>query len=57
MRIAVLGSLGQLGRDLVPRLSGEVIPLTRSDIDLSRPETIAARLAELKPDILINCAA
>jgi len=57
MRIAVLGSLGQLGRDLVPRLPGEVFPLSRADIDLSVPETIAGRLAELKPDIVVNCAA
>ena len=30
MKIAVLGSQGQLGRDLCPRLSGEVVPLTRA---------------------------
>ena len=29
MNIAVLGSAGQLGRDLCPRLPGEVVPLTR----------------------------
>ncbi len=57
MRIAVLGSLGQLGRDLVPRLPGEVFALTRADIDLSVPGSIAGRLAELKPDIVVNCAA
>ena len=57
MRIVVLGSHGQLGRDLVPRLPGEVFALTRADIDLSVPRTIAYRLAELKPDIVVNCAA
>lgn len=57
MRIAVLGSAGQLGRDLVPRLSGEVVPLTRSDLDLGKPETIAPALAAHRPAVLVNCAA
>lgn len=57
MKIAVLGSRGQLGRDLCPRLAGEVIPLTRDRIDLSRPDTVAKALAELKPDVAVNCAA
>ncbi len=57
MRIAVLGSAGQLGRDLCPRLPGEVVPLTRADLDLSRPETVAPALAAARPDVLVNCAA
>jgi dTDP-4-dehydrorhamnose reductase len=57
MKIAVLGSQGQLGRDLVPRLPGTVLPLTRADIDLARPETIAPALATHRPDVLVNCAA
>ena len=55
MRIVVLGSQGQLGRDLVPRLPGEVIPWTRSDCDFSNFNP--APLVALKPDIVINCAA
>lgn len=57
MRIAVLGSAGQLGRDLLPRLAGEILPLTRSDIDLANPSTIAPGIAKAKPDVLVNCAA
>lgn len=57
MTIAVLGSQGQLGRDLCPRLPGEVVPLTRADIDLARPETIAPALEHLRPAVLVNCAA
>lgn len=57
MKIAVLGSQGQLGRDLCPRLSGQVVPLTRSDIELARPETIAPVLGSHRPDVLVNCAA
>ncbi|MBX9579215.1 MAG: NAD(P)-dependent oxidoreductase [Gemmataceae bacterium] len=57
MKVAVLGSAGQLGRDLVPRLPGEVVPLTRADLDLARPETIAPAVADLRPAVLVNCAA
>jgi dTDP-4-dehydrorhamnose reductase len=57
MKIAVLGARGQLGRDLCPRLPGDVISLTRAEIDLDRSETIAARLNELRPDVFVNCAA
>ena len=57
MRIVVLGSRGQLGRDLVPRLPGDVIPLTRTEIDLEQPQSLLEQLTALKPDIVINCAA
>ncbi len=57
MRIAVLGSAGQLGRDLLPRLKGEVIPLTRADIDLAAPTNALGYLESVRPDVLVNCAA
>ncbi|MFO0805354.1 MAG: dTDP-4-dehydrorhamnose reductase [Gemmataceae bacterium] len=58
MKIAVLGSRGQLGRDLVSRSAGQaVVPLTRTEIDLAKPDTIPALLASVKPDVLVNCAA
>lgn len=57
MRVAVLGAAGQLGRDLCPRLPGTVVPLSRADIDLEKPGTIAAYLAGERPDVLVNCAA
>ena len=57
MKIAVLGAHGQLGRDLCPRLPGDVVPLTRSEVDLDRPEATADVLAGLRPDVLVNCAA
>src|SRR5258708_2935345 len=59
MKIAVLGSAGQLGRDLCPRLAalGEVVPLTRADIDLAEPDTIAPVLAAHRPNVVVNCAA
>jgi dTDP-4-dehydrorhamnose reductase len=57
MRTAVLGAAGQLGRDLCPRLPGSVEPLSRADIDLEKPDTIAAYFAANRPDVLVNCAA
>ncbi|MGL6072592.1 MAG: dTDP-4-dehydrorhamnose reductase [Fimbriiglobus sp.] len=57
MDIAVLGSQGQLGRDLIPRLSGLVQPLTRAEIDLEKPETITAYFASHRPKLFVNCSA
>ncbi len=57
MRIAVLGAGGQLGRDLCPRLPGEVVALTRADLDLAKPDTVAAYFAANRPDVFVNCAA
>ena len=57
MRYVVLGSAGQLGRDLCPRLPGEVIPLTRAQVDLTQPVTLREVLGGLRPDVVINCAA
>jgi dTDP-4-dehydrorhamnose reductase len=57
MKTVVIGSAGQLGRDLCPRLSGEVAALTRQEIDLGQPQSIAPQLVQLGPDVVVNCAA
>jgi dTDP-4-dehydrorhamnose reductase len=60
MRYAVLGAAGQLGRDLCPRLPGDVIPLSRTGapaIDLARPESLRTLFDEVRPDVVVNCAA
>lgn len=57
MRFAVLGAAGQLGRDLCPRLPGEVVPLDRAQADLTNADQLKATLADLRPDVVINCAA
>jgi dTDP-4-dehydrorhamnose reductase len=57
MKYAVLGANGQLGRDLCMRLSGEVAALTRGQVDLTSPKTVRKLLGDLRPDIVINCAA
>ena len=57
MKVVVLGAGGQLGRDLVPRLPGEVVPITREQIDLARPDGIRPAVEALRPAVLVNCAA
>ncbi|HEY1190043.1 MAG TPA: dTDP-4-dehydrorhamnose reductase [Gemmata sp.] len=59
MKIAVLGAAGQLGRDLCPRLEtfGEVVPLSRTDMDLANPESVAPVVEAVRPDVFVNCAA
>jgi dTDP-4-dehydrorhamnose reductase len=57
MKTVVLGSAGQLGRDLCPRLPGEVVPLTRAQADLNKPDALRSLLEELRPDVVVNCAA
>jgi dTDP-4-dehydrorhamnose reductase len=57
VRYAVLGAAGQLGRDLCPRLPGEVVALTRDRADLTKPEALRAALDGIAPDVVVNCAA
>jgi dTDP-4-dehydrorhamnose reductase len=57
MRSVVVGSAGQLGRDLCPQLAGEVVALTRAEIELTRPDSVQAALKKVRPDVVFNCAA
>ncbi len=57
MKYVVLGAEGQLGRDLCPRLPGDVIRLTRADADLTKRDTLAAAVHKHQPDVVVNCAA
>lgn len=60
-RVAVIGSRGQLGSELVAVLGAvegyEVIPLTRDDIDVADPASVRRVLAAAKPAVVVNCAA
>jgi len=57
MRTVVLGAPGQLGRDLVPRLAGEVVPLGRADVDLTDAAGLRSKLTALRPSVVVNGAA
>src|SRR6266550_5265731 len=39
------------------RLDGQVTGLTRPEFDLIRPEMMQAKLTQLRPDVVFNCAA
>ena len=55
--ILLLGSAGQLGRDFQTRLEGKVVCWTRTEVDLSHFDSVRAKLMELKPRVVMNCAA
>ena len=60
MKVAVIGSNGQLGIDLCQSFAGagdEVIPLTHTDVDIASMESVSGALAIAKPDIVVNTAA
>jgi dTDP-4-dehydrorhamnose reductase len=59
MRIAVTGAAGLLGRELIQTLNcvHVVLPLTRSDADITLRSAIFRRIAELQPDLVIHAAA
>jgi dTDP-4-dehydrorhamnose reductase len=58
MKIAVIGSTGQLGTDLVKTLSAthDVIGLTHSDLEVADYDSLVI-LKEQRPDVVINTAA
>ena len=59
MRILLTGARGQVGWELARSLMplGEVIAPGRERCDLARPETLAALVAELAPQVIVNAAA
>lgn len=56
-RIAVLGANGQAGRAWVSQLGGRAIALTRNEVNLAEPESLAAALDALQPDAVVNASA
>jgi dTDP-4-dehydrorhamnose reductase len=59
MRCALIGVTGQLGHDLARTFEppGELVRLTRADLDLLAPGAIARVLREVRPTHVVNCAA
>ena len=60
MKVAVLGSNGQLGTDVVRAFADngdEVFALTHADVEIANRESVSSKLHELQPDIVVNTAA
>jgi len=59
MKIVVLGSTGQVGRELCLSLPpiGQVVAFDRQAADLEKPDEVVALLAHERPDVIVNAAA
>jgi dTDP-4-dehydrorhamnose reductase len=60
MRIEVVGSRGQLGRELLTTLAATSHQASGHDVesvDIREPGSVAALLDEVRPEAIINCAA
>ena len=59
MRVIVLGARGQLGAAIVHEFSPrhDVVALDRALLELTDAAAVAAAMARLEPQIIINCAA
>jgi dTDP-4-dehydrorhamnose reductase len=59
MKVVVTGAAGQLGGAIVTRLSASaaVVPLTRTDLDISCEADVLEALRRERPDVIVNCAA
>jgi len=61
MKIAVLGSSGQLGSDFIRIFAEagryEVVPLDHTQIEVTNQESVRRTLADVCPNIVVNCAA
>lgn len=60
MRILLIGAAGQLAQDLLPllqRRGHEVVPLSHEQLDICSPEAVVQRMANARPECVINTAA
>ena len=57
MKVAVIGSSGQLGQDLIRVFGEEAIGFTHQDLDVTDGVGVASAMYALKPDWVLNTAA
>jgi len=59
MRFLVTGASGQLGSEMVDRLSaaGVVCAMTRGELDITRDADVARVFRDTRPDVVVNCSA
>jgi dTDP-4-dehydrorhamnose reductase len=58
-KILLIGSTGQVGQELLKALQpiGELVNLTRKQLDLTQPEIIQETITALKPKVIVNASA
>jgi len=57
-RVFVTGASGQLGSAVIDVFAdGDVVAPSHRTLDISRPDQVAASVAEARPDVIVNCAA
>jgi len=57
VKIAVIGSTGQLGQDLIRTWGGEAVGFAHGDLDVTDGVGVASAMHSLRPDWVINTAA
>jgi dTDP-4-dehydrorhamnose reductase len=59
MRVMLLGAGGMLGHDLVATVPAAVtlLPFTKGELDITDATALAATIARVKPDVVMNAAA
>lgn len=59
MKIALFGRVGQVGGELVPRLTGcgELVAYDAEGANFERPADVAALVRAVRPDVVVNAAA
>jgi len=60
MRIVITGAAGLLGQDVTSaaRDAGhDVVPLARSQVDVTSPDAVTAALESARAEVVVNCAA
>lgn len=57
MKVAVIGSSGQLGQDLMHAFGDEAVGFTHEDLDVTNEASVSSTLRSLRPDWVLNTAA
>ena len=60
MKLLITGSQGQLGREIQKegeKRGYQVYPFSHEELDITKISAVETAVQELKPDIIVNCAA
>jgi len=58
MKVLILGAKGMLGTDMQEAFTGyEVFPADADSVDITNRDAVIAKVEDVKPDIVVNCAA